>query len=102
MQPLVYDPQIVAEEESRALNESLTVWREKYPDVEVVSEVIQGSPARILGAVSARADLLVVGARGRGGFPALLLGSVSHALLHYAHCPVAVVPSADLPRDLRP
>jgi nucleotide-binding universal stress UspA family protein len=102
MQPLVYDPQIVAEEESRALRETLAVWREKYPDVQVVSEVVQGSPARILGGVSARADLLVVGTRGLGGFAGLLLGSVSHALLHYAHCPVAVVPSADLPRDLRP
>jgi nucleotide-binding universal stress UspA family protein len=102
MQPLVYDPQIMAEEESRALNDALDVWREKYPDVEVVSEVVQGGPARILGAVSARADLLVVGTRGRGGFTGLLLGSVSHALLHYAHCPVAVVPSAELPQDLRP
>ncbi|HZE29916.1 MAG TPA: universal stress protein [Actinoallomurus sp.] len=94
MQPLVYDPQIVGEEEHRALEESLAVWREKYPDVEVVPEVVQGHPARILGGVSARADLLVVGTRGRGGFSGLLLGSVSHALLHYAHCPVAVVPSA--------
>jgi nucleotide-binding universal stress UspA family protein len=102
MQPLVYDPQIVAEEESREVVESLAAWRDKYPDVEVVSEIVQGSPVRILGGVSARADLLVVGTRGRGGFTSLLLGSVSHALLHYAHCPVAVVPSAEFPRDLRP
>lgn len=102
MQPLVYDPQIVAEEERRALEETLAMWQAKYPDVEVVSEVVQGSPARILGGVSVRADLLVVGTRGRGGFTGLLLGSVSHALLHYAHCPVAIVPSADPQRDLRP
>ena len=102
MQPVVYEAQIVAEEESRALEETLAVWREKYPDVEVVSEVVQGGPARILGGVSARADLLVVGTRGRGGFTGLLLGSVSHALLHHAQCPVAVVPSGDVHQGPRP
>lgn len=91
MQSLVYDPQAFAEEE---LGEALALWREKFPDVEVVSEVMHGRPARILAGVSVRADLLVVGTRGRGGFAGLLLGSVSHALLHLARCPLAVVPAA--------
>jgi len=100
MRPLVHDPRIVAEEDRR-LGETLAMWREKYPEVEVISKIVQGSPVRILGGVSARADLLVVGTRGRGGFADLRLGSVSHALLHYAHCPVAVVPSGDLRPDLK-
>jgi nucleotide-binding universal stress UspA family protein len=94
MTPLVYNPETVATEHTRRLNDALAVWREKYPDVEVVTEVVHGRPVRILAGVSARVDLLVVGTRGRGGFAGLLLGSVSHGLLHHAHCPLAVVPSA--------
>lgn len=93
MQPLVYDPQVVAEEELRAVEKSLTTWRSRFEQVEVVSEVVHGRPVRVLAGASARADLLVVGTRGRGGFAGLLLGSVSHALLHHAHCPLAVVPT---------
>lgn len=93
--PLVYDPGTVTAEHTRWLNEALAPWREKYPEVDVVVEVVEsGRPARILSGVSARSDLLVVGTRGRGGFTGLLLGSVSHALLYHAHCPLAVIPSA--------
>lgn len=40
---------------------------------------------------SSSADLLVVSSRGRGGLPALLLGSVSQQCLIHAKCPVAVI-----------
>jgi nucleotide-binding universal stress UspA family protein len=55
-------------------------------------------PAEALVDLSADADLLVVGSRGHGGFGELLLGSVSHAVVLHAVCPVVVVPS---PRDKR-
>jgi nucleotide-binding universal stress UspA family protein len=41
------------------------------------------------------ADLLVVGARGLGGFEELLVGSVSHAVSKTAPCSVAVVHRRD-------
>jgi nucleotide-binding universal stress UspA family protein len=93
MQPLVYDPAVVDDEKGRALGESMAVWRAEFPDVEVCCEAVHGRPARILAGASARSDLLVVGSRGRGGFAGLLLGSVSHAVLYSAHCPVAVARS---------
>jgi len=36
-------------------------------------------------------DLVVIGARGVGGFERLLLGSVAIGVLHYSHCSVMVV-----------
>jgi nucleotide-binding universal stress UspA family protein len=53
----------------------------------------QGHPAQTLVgfAEKQKADLIVVGSRGRGGFKRLLLGSVSTSVLHHAHCSVLVV-----------
>jgi len=36
-------------------------------------------------------DLIVIGSHGRSGLGRLLLGSVSHAVVNQAHCPVTVV-----------
>jgi nucleotide-binding universal stress UspA family protein len=48
-------------------------------------------PAQGLLAAAEGADLLVVGARGLGGFRGLLLGSVSQQCLHHAPGPIAIV-----------
>ncbi|POM23564.1 Universal stress protein [Actinomadura rubteroloni] len=70
-------------------------WREKYPDVAVRADVVDGSPRDVLLSAAEHAALVVVGTRGRGGFRGLLFGSVSRALLDHAPCPVAVAHAAD-------
>ncbi|MFI6289139.1 universal stress protein [Streptomyces sp. NPDC051018] len=77
--------------EERLLAEALSGWQAKYPDVTVHRRLVQDRIRPALIDASEHAQLLVVGARGRGGFKGLLLGSVSQAALHHAHCPVAVV-----------
>ncbi|MFD8530142.1 universal stress protein [Streptosporangium canum] len=79
-----------AEGERRLLAEALAGWSERYPDVKVTEQVEHMHPVEALKNASAHADLLVVGSRGRGGLAGLLLGSVSHALLHHAACPLIV------------
>jgi nucleotide-binding universal stress UspA family protein len=81
----------VEKEEQATLSEALVPWRDRYPGVDVLEKSVLGNAAALLVDESAAAELLVVGSRGHGGFAGLLLGSVSHAALHHAHCPVAVV-----------
>jgi nucleotide-binding universal stress UspA family protein len=59
----------------------------------VTVRAVTGLPAEELLVAAEQADLLVVGARGAGGFKRLLLGSVSTHATHHAHCPVVVVPA---------
>ncbi|MER6671841.1 universal stress protein [Streptomyces sp. NPDC000983] len=88
---VTYDEGRLRDEEERVLAEALGGLGERFPDVEVVSRLVRGRIRHTLIEASAEAGLVVVGARGHGGFGGLLLGSVSQAVLHHARCPVAVV-----------
>ena len=94
MAPLL-DWDAIEADERQLLADRLAGWSEKYPDVPGERLVTRDRPAHTLVEHSERAQLVVVGSRGRGGFSGLMLGSVSHALLHHAKCPVAVVRPAD-------
>lgn len=77
--------------ERLAVAETLAGWGEKYPDVTVHVSVPMSPTVSTLVEAGRRAQLLVVGSRGLGGFRRLVLGSVSHGVLQHAFCPVAVV-----------
>lgn len=81
----------VAAEEERLLAERVAGWQDKYPDVEVRLVLTQDRPVRRLADAAEGARLLVVGSRGRGGVPGMLLGSTSQTLLYVCPCPLAIV-----------
>ncbi|MET9598335.1 universal stress protein [Streptomyces sp. NPDC006459] len=80
--------------EKAALEQALEPWRLKYPEVEVIAHVEQGSGGQVLLSAASDAQLLVVGRRVRESAVGAHIGSVAHAILHHAVCPVAVVPHA--------
>ena len=79
------------EEAQRMLEQTAADLTARHPGLTVEVRQVAGGPAAALIEESRRADLVVVGSRGVGGFAGLLLGSVSQALLRHADSPVAVV-----------
>ncbi|MGA4837598.1 universal stress protein [Streptomyces sp. G45] len=82
-------PELLADQEHRVVA-ALRPWCAKFPDVTVVETVVQERAAHALVRAAAQASLVVVGR----GAATPHVGAVTHALLHHAACPVAVVPHA--------
>ena len=85
----------IRDQEEEVLAERLCGWQERYPDVVVRKVVVCDQPAARLLEQAQGAQLVVVGSHGRGGFPGMLLGSVSTAVVNTAHIPVII---ARMPR----
>ncbi|RZQ64559.1 universal stress protein [Amycolatopsis suaedae] len=79
----------------QAVRELLDGWAVRYPEVRVDFTAADDRPAHALIEVARPAKLLVVGSHGRGPVRRAFLGSVSHALLHHAPCPLAVLRHTD-------
>jgi nucleotide-binding universal stress UspA family protein len=90
---VIYDLDEVQRAQQRFAVDTLAAWQEKHPEVAVKTEAVCAHPVTALAEASEKADLLVVGSHGSGIISAVVLGSVSRAVLHHAHCPVAVVRS---------
>jgi nucleotide-binding universal stress UspA family protein len=91
------DPSDLAAASNTMLGAAIDTIREEgaLDGIDIVTEALEGHAGEQLIRLSEDADLLVVGARGHGGFLGLLMGSVTTYVVNHALCPVVVVRSAD-------
>jgi nucleotide-binding universal stress UspA family protein len=69
---------------------------EVAPGLGITTELLSGPPALAVAGSGSGAAMLVVGARGAGGFAAMVFGSVSRYAASQATCPVIVVRQANM------
>jgi nucleotide-binding universal stress UspA family protein len=81
---------------ARALGTAVRRAKEVAPGLEITTDLLSGPPALAVTGSGSDAAMLVVGARGAGGFTAMVLGSVSRYAAARATCPVVVVRQANM------
>jgi nucleotide-binding universal stress UspA family protein len=83
-------------EKDRELTRILSPWQRKFPEVALESQALPGRPARLLVEAAPGASLVVIGRRVRrsriGNHIGTHIGPTTHAVMHHARTPVAIVP----------
>jgi nucleotide-binding universal stress UspA family protein len=97
---LVWIPTHIDDSDAQAeLEEKLGAGRawlsSHFPELNIDIEVIDGTAVDVLVEETRRAQLTVLGTRGRGGFAGMLLGSTSQGVLQHAEGPLMVVPDGE-------
>ncbi|MEV0970854.1 universal stress protein [Microtetraspora glauca] len=87
------EPESLRHEASARFERAVAPWRSEHPNIPVKTKFVIETPRHALVQAAEDAALLVVGNRGIGSTPKMLLGPVTQAALHEAPCPVAVVPA---------
>lgn len=86
-------PQVIRREAMARFEQAVAPWQSKHPEVPLETEFVVEAPRRAVVNAAHGAALLVLGDRGIGSAPQMLLGPVTQAALQEAPCPVAVVPA---------
>jgi nucleotide-binding universal stress UspA family protein len=87
-----FDPAPETQQKVKAAAEEIVKEAaDRHGQQQVTVRTVSGVPADEIIKASESADLVVVGARGAGGFARLSMGSVSSQVAHHAHCPVVIV-----------
>jgi nucleotide-binding universal stress UspA family protein len=71
--------------------------RESHPGLDVAGKLVEADPRPVLVEASERAGLTVVGTRGGGRIPEVILGSVALHISAHGRSPVAVIPAGAAP-----
>ena len=86
--------QPLLENSRRVLDVAVAAVQARHPEIAVEGELVTTTPVDLLVSESRKARLVVLGARGLGGFAELLAGSVAVGVSSHARCPVAVIRAA--------
>ena len=90
--PAPVNVHVFEKDAQQILDEAVSSIDGSTPPVRIEKRLVLGGAATELLRAAEGVDLVVVGARGLGGFRGLLLGSVSNQVTTHSPCPVVVVP----------
>ncbi|WP_339147834.1 MULTISPECIES: universal stress protein [unclassified Sutcliffiella] len=83
--------QVLRNDAYEKLLQTIRIFKENEVDFHLEVAIGEAAEEIVRLAIDQNFDLIVMGSRGLGTFGEVIFGSVSHQVLHDAHCPVMVV-----------